>query len=179
MSLTLLGKIQVARGTTAQRTAVVLSKGEICFDTDLSTAYIGDGTTAGGIPIAAAGSAAWGTITGTLSSQSDLSAALLAAQNSLVGVNNQTGTTYTLVLGDAGKDVICTNAAAITLTIPPSSSVAFPVGTLLLFSQGGVGAVTATAGVGVTINGAHGVATTSQYDVRGLEKIATDTWRVV
>lgn len=97
----------------------------------------------------------------------------------LKGINSQTGTTYTLVLTDAGKDVKCTNASAITLTVPPNSSVAFPVGTWLLFSQGGAGVVTATAAVGVTINAANGSATTAQYDVRGLEKVATDTWRVV
>lgn len=96
----------------------------------------------------------------------------------LVGVNDQTGTTYTLVLGDAGKDVRCTNAAAITLTVPPNSSVAFRVGTLIVLSQGGAGVVTATAGAGVTLRAANGAATTAQYDGRVLEKTDTDTWRV-
>lgn len=96
----------------------------------------------------------------------------------LVGVNDQTGTTYTLVIGDAGKDVRCTNAGAITLTVPPNSSVAFRVGTLIVVSQGGAGAVTATAGAGVTLRAANGAATTAQYDGRVLEKTDTDTWRV-
>jgi hypothetical protein len=97
----------------------------------------------------------------------------------LNGINDQTGTAYTLVLSDAGKDVRCTNAAAVALTIPPNSAVAFPVGTWLLFSQGGAGAVTATAGAGVTLNAANGKATTAQYDIRGLEKVGTDTWRAI
>lgn len=101
------------------------------------------------------------------------------SSTALVGINDQTGTTYTLVLADAGKDVRCTNASAITLTVPPNSSVAFPVGTWLLFSQGGAGIVTAAAGAGVTLNAAFGVDTSAQYDVRGLEKTDTDTWRVV
>lgn len=123
----------------------------------------------------------WGTITGTLSSQTDLQAALdaKATKGQLAGINDQTGTTYTLVLSDAGKDVRCTNSAAVTLTIPPNSSVAFPVGTILNFSQGGTGTVTASAGTGVTLNAASGFTTSAQYDVRALEQVATDVWRVV
>lgn len=178
MSISLLGSIQVARGTTAQRTAVTLLIGEICFDTTLNTAYIGDGVTAGGIPIAAAGSAIWGTITGTLSSQTDLANALLTAQDSLVGINAQSGTSYTLVLTDAGKEIECSNASAIILTIPPNSSVSFSIGTIIPFTQEGAGIVTATAGAGVTLRVPNGAATTVQYDGRVLVKIATDTWRV-
>ena len=97
----------------------------------------------------------------------------------LNGINDQTGTSYTLALTDAGKDVRCTNAAAVTLTVPPNSSVAFTVGSVVLFSQGGAGAVTATAGSGVTLRSPNGAATTALYDIRGLEKTDTDTWRVV
>ncbi|MGB1278485.1 MAG: hypothetical protein ACPG5V_00880 [Vibrio cyclitrophicus] len=42
-------------------------------------------------------------------------------------VNTQTGTTYTLVLGDAGKVLTLTNASAITLTVPTHASVAFVI----------------------------------------------------
>ena len=44
-------------------------------------------------------------------------------------LNAQTGTTYTLVIGDAGKTVTMDNASAMTLTIPANASVAFPIGT--------------------------------------------------
>jgi hypothetical protein len=74
--------------------------------------------------------------------------------------------------------VRCTNASAIALTVPPNSSVAFPIGTMVPFSQGGAGAVTATAGVGVTLRSPNGAATTAQYDGRVLEKTDTDEWRV-
>jgi hypothetical protein len=97
----------------------------------------------------------------------------------LNGINDQTGTSYTLVLTDAGKDVRCTNASAITLTVPPNSSVAFPIASTVLFSQGGAGVVTATAGSGVTLRASKGSATAAQYDIRGLEKTDTDTWRVI
>ena len=39
-----------------------------------------------------------------------------------VSVNAQTGTTYTLVLTDAGKVVTLANASAVTLTVPPNCS---------------------------------------------------------
>lgn len=45
-------KIQVRRGTTAQRVAVTLDSGEPGWDTDTKQLYIGDGTTAGGVPLA-------------------------------------------------------------------------------------------------------------------------------
>ena len=96
----------------------------------------------------------------------------------VAGINVQTGTSYTLALSDVGWEVNCSNASPFTLNVPPNSSVAFPVGTVVLFSQGGAGAVTATDGGGVTLRAPNGAATTSQYDARGLQKIATDTWRV-
>lgn len=164
--------------------------------------YVDDAGVEHAVGSGAGGGGTWGSITGTLSDQTDLQAALDAKVDSsglaavatsgayadlsgapslgaLAGINDQTGTTYTLVLSDAGKDVRCTNSAAVTVTIPPNSSVAFPVGAYLLLSQGGTGAVTASAGTGVTLNAANGFSTTAQYDVRALEQVATDVWRIV
>jgi hypothetical protein len=104
--------------------------------------------------------------------------AVLSVATQIVGVNDQTGTSYTIGLGDAGKDVRCNNASAFTLTIPANSTTAFPIGTFLLFSQQGAGTVTATAASGVTLRAANGASTTVLYDARGLEKTDTDTWRV-
>lgn len=78
-------------------------------------------------------------------------AARLAALE-LPTIENQTATAYTLVLADAlGVIVNLVNAAAITLTIPPNSSVAFPVGSTITVRQGGAGQVTISPGTGVTI----------------------------
>jgi hypothetical protein len=66
--------------------------------------------------------------------------------------NNQTGTSYTLVLSDAGKIIDMNNASAITLTVPLSSTVNFPVGTRIDLVQSGAGQVTITGAAGVTIN---------------------------
>jgi hypothetical protein len=95
-------------------------------------------------------------------------------------LNSQSGTTYTLVLGDIDKYVICSNASAIALTVPPNSSVAFPVGIEVHVEQGGAGAITLTPGSGVTLNKHAGfnLVTDGQYSVVTLKKTATDTWTV-
>jgi hypothetical protein len=64
----------------------------------------------------------------------------------VVGINEQTGTAYTLAITDKGKLVISSNVAANTLTVPPNSSVAFPIGTRLEGRQGDAGQTTITAG---------------------------------
>jgi len=101
----------------------------------------------------------------------------IVASIKAVTINSQSGTSYTLVLGDAGEAVECNNGSAITLTVPPNSSVAFPVGTVIEIVQLGAGAVTITPGSGVTINSRGAVLKTSgQYAMAYLRKRATDTW---
>lgn len=63
--------------------------------------------------------------------------------------NAQTGVTYTLAIGDAaGVLVTASNAAAITVTVPPS---VFSTGQQINLQQIGVGQVTFSQGAGVTI----------------------------
>lgn len=95
-------------------------------------------------------------------------------------VNAQTGTTYTLVLGDEGKLVTLSNASAITLTVPPNGDVAFPTGTEVDLAQLGAGVVTVAAGSGVTIHSAGGLLDLSdQYAGATLKKLGTNTWLLV
>jgi 2-keto-4-pentenoate hydratase len=91
-------------------------------------------------------------------------------------VNSQTGTSYTLAIGDANNIVDMTNAGASTLTVPPNSAVAFPVGTVVEGNQLGAGQVTLTPGAGVTINASPGLKIAAQYGSYGLRKTATDVW---
>ena len=101
-------------------------------------------------------------------------------QRSVVGVNAQTGTTYTLAIADAGKLVTMSNASANTLTIPPNSSVAFVVGTVVAVRQKGAGATTVTAGAGVTLNAVStgsGVLS-GQFSSVVLTQEAADTWSI-
>ena len=91
-------------------------------------------------------------------------------------VNAQTGTSYTLVLADAGKQVTMTNASASTLTVPPNASIAFDIGVRIQVIQLGAGAVTLTAGAGVTISSLATTLVMAQYQVATLIKIATNIW---
>jgi hypothetical protein len=95
-------------------------------------------------------------------------------------VNTQTGTTYTLVLTDAGKLVTCSNASSITLTVPPAASVAFPAGTVIDLCQYGAGQVTIAPGAAVTINTSSSLKMRTQYSAASLVLSATaDTWFLV
>ena len=92
-------------------------------------------------------------------------------------VNAQTGTTYTFVLGDNGQLVTLSNASAVTATVPPNSSVAFPIGSTIPILQLGAGLVTVAAGAGVTISTVLGsLALAGQYARATLTQVDTDSW---
>jgi len=101
----------------------------------------------------------------------------VALQNQTI--NAQTGTTYTTVLSDAAQLVTLNNASAITLTIPPNSSVAYPTGTRIDFIQIGAGQVTVAGGTGVTVNSTPTLKFRAQHSAASCIKIATDTWQLV
>jgi hypothetical protein len=85
-----------------------------------------------------------------------------------------------LVAGDAGELVTLTNAAAITLTVPLNSSVAFAIGTQITITQGGAGTVTVAGAVGVTVNSADGdLKLRTQWSAATLIKIATNSWILI
>ncbi len=96
----------------------------------------------------------------------------------VVVANTQTAS-YTLVLADAGKVVEMNVASGNTLSVPPNSTVAFPVGTTVEVYQMGAGQTTITAGAGVTLRARNGAKTASQYATAALRKRATDEWVVV
>ena len=66
------------------------------------------------------------------------------AGSDAITANTQTAS-YTLVLGDAAKAIEMNVASANNLTVPPDSSVAFPVGTVLEVLQYGAGQTTIVA----------------------------------
>ena len=95
-----------------------------------------------------------------------------------VGLNTQTGTAYTLVLGDGQNMVTMNNASANTVTVPLNASVAFPIGTTVAIQQLGAGKTTVAATGGVTLNylSTLTLAIVGQYGVAQLIKTGTDTW---
>jgi hypothetical protein len=89
----------------------------------------------------------------------------------------QAGTSYTLALINAGTAVEFTSGSAITVTVPPNSSVVFPVGTIIELLQYGTGVITVAAGAGVTIHSANNLLSArTQYSVLSLRKRATNEW---
>jgi hypothetical protein len=71
------------------------------------------------------------------------------------------------------------NASAITLTIPPNSSVAYAAGTRIDFIQIGAGQVTVAGGTGVTVNSTPTLKFRAQHSAASCIKIGTDTWQLV
>jgi hypothetical protein len=98
-------------------------------------------------------------------------------------LNAQTGTTYTLVLTDNGRLVTLSNAAAIALTVPLNSSVAYATGAIINIQQIGAGEVTIQGASGVTITSTGATATAPktrvQYSAASIIKTNTDSWTVI
>ena len=95
------------------------------------------------------------------------------------GFNQQVGTTYTPDSSDADGIVEISNAAPITVTIPPFSSVPYDLYTSIEFHQGAAGVIHFVPGAGVTLQ-SRGTAlyTGGQHAVAVARKIGTDTWRL-
>ena len=87
-------------------------------------------------------------------------------------INDQTGTTYTLVAGDNGKVVVLNNASAVTVTVPSGLGAGFNCS----FVQKGAGQVSFSAS-GTTINNRQShTKINAQYGVASIVAYATDTF---
>ena len=81
-------------------------------------------------------------------SNTDMDFTWIEQDDTTLSFNAQTGTTYTLVIGDLGKWVTASNASPITVTVPPS---VFATGNIVNLQAIGAGQVTFAQGAGVTI----------------------------
>jgi uncharacterized protein YndB with AHSA1/START domain len=121
-----------------------------------------------------------GTTGQVLSKTSDTDLAFTwIAQDATLAFNAQTGTTYTLVLADAGKLVTTSNASAITVTIPPSI---FAAGDQINIQSIGAGLTTISGGsVTITSTGATAAAPIlrAQYSACTVICTASDTFTIV
>jgi hypothetical protein len=98
-----------------------------------------------------------------------------------LSINAQTGTTYTLVAADASyKLVTASNAAAITVTVPPSI---FTAGDVVNLQQIGAGQVTFAQGAGVTITSTGATssapALNAQFSACSIICTASNTFTVI
>ena len=99
--------------------------------------------------------------------------------NSLAGLFASVRTVSgTLVLTDFGTVVEMNSATAVNLTIPPNSSVAFDVFTMIGIRQLGNGQVTIVAGAGVTLRLPPLTAATTRglYSTVWIHQRATNEW---
>jgi hypothetical protein len=100
--------------------------------------------------------------------------------NSLVSINAQAGTTYTIGTADVGKLVTFGNAAGETVTIPANSSVAFAIGDQVNFMNLSTGTATfVAAGTAVIRSAGTKLKLADQYAVCTVLKIDTDAWVMV
>lgn len=105
----------------------------------------------------------------------DIAVAVADANQRNIG--NITGTTYTLVLSDAGKALVFSNANPVTVTIPEESLVSFDIGQTIMLIQTGLGQVSVAGAAGVTIRSANNYLNiSSQYGEARLIKIASNEW---
>lgn len=87
---------------------------------------------------------------------------------------------YTLVLGDAGRQIYSTNTGSQTITIPTHASVAFPIGTVITIVNFGTNNILLGAsGLSIYVNG-NGTALSAPIIVPNtslqLLKTATNSW---
>jgi hypothetical protein len=123
---------------------------------------------------------------GTLTFQDGSTQTTAATYDPNLTINAQTGTTYTVLAGDAQKLITLANASPITLTIASNATQALPVGTQITISQYGAGQVTvvgASSPVAVTIRSTGATSTQpvtrAQYSTATLIQTSTDNWLVV
>jgi hypothetical protein len=136
------------------------------------------------------------TTLGSPGSMSELDASTLAADDLLVvydtsgtaykkiqlqsvGARIQAASTQTLALDDGNSLFVNTGASTYTITVPPNSSVAFPVGTELGFLCQSTGKITLAQGSGVTITSLSSYKSVkASGGAAYLVKTATNTWHL-
>jgi len=98
------------------------------------------------------------------------------ARFTTVTASTQTAS-YVPVLADAGSVIEMNVVGGNTVTIPPNSSVAFPIGTVIEVCQVGTGQTTISFGSGVTLQSPTSTFTTrTQYSSVSARKRGTNVW---
>lgn len=111
---------------------------------------------------------------GSISAQDirDLFASALSLEPNIQTVS------YTLVLTDVWRCLVMNSATAVNLTVPPNSSVAFQVGSIVPWYGLGAGLITFVPGAGVTLETSTTLISRAQNSAGDLWQRAADTWVV-
>lgn len=124
------------------------------------------------------GTVSGGTISGTAATGTTSSAATGVGYMGIPSNGNNSGA-YQLVIGDAGEHIYTTTSR--TVTIPANSSVAFPIGTAIVFISG----AEATTTIAITSDtlllagtGATGSRTLAAHGIATAVKVASTTWYI-
>jgi hypothetical protein len=151
--------IQYRRDTAANWTAVnpTLASGEPGYETNTGQFKIGDGTTA------------WDELPYKQGTNGEDAPTIIA-------FNDQTSTSYTLVLSDKSKLVTLANSSPITLTVPTDSAAPFEIGTTINIMQASSGQVTITGASGVAVRSTPGLKLRAQWSNASLYKWKTNEW---
>jgi len=89
-------------------------------------------------------------------------------------------TARTLALTDTNQYIRCTNVSQTFVTVPPESEVAWTEGAVVYFRRDSTaGAISLTAGSGVTINNGSIAPTISADQNFAIKKIGTNTWDLI
>lgn len=104
---------------------------------------------------------------------------LVASKSSMAQPRNLRTTSATLAISDLNACVEMDSTSPLTLTVPPNSSVAFPVGAWVDVYQKGTGGITLVQGAGVTIRTPSNLIMAVQYITYRLVQRATDEWVLV
>ena len=104
------------------------------------------------------------------------SAVVEGTVNALRSESTSPTTNYTLALTDRDAVVVMNNTSAATVTVPPNSSVAFPIGSIIYISRINTGTVTLAAGAGVSLSK---TGTLAQFEEIAVRKRGSDSWSVI
>jgi hypothetical protein len=174
-SETVAGKAELA---TQAETDTGTDDARIVTPLKLATAVPAASTTAAGkVELATTAEALTGTDTARAVTPEGVKAVADLKGNLRKTINDQTGTSYTLVLSDEDKVVQVDNAGTHTLTVPTNASVAFPIGSEVEVVRTGAGAVNIAADSGVTIHSRSSfLSISARYGTVRLRKRFANTW---
>lgn len=99
-------------------------------------------------------------------------------QASPIPTTSVSGTTYTVLSTDVGKQIECDNAAKTTVTIDTQANQAIPVGLVIPVFAGGAGGVEIDLASGVTSVGSPKL-NISQGEMIALKRKSSDLWFVI